>query len=104
MFNENVGTQFKVSNNSTLTGWDSTMTIIKILIQLQDLYGELNMMMLFNNDTLFRSTVTLGDLPKMLFYRIKQCQEIQIIGKITYSDNQIIATTLRLVQSNIFPL
>ncbi len=67
MFNENVGTQFKVSNNPTLTGWNSTMTIIKILNQLCDLYVKPNMMMLFNNDTLFRSTMTPGDSPKILF-------------------------------------
>jgi hypothetical protein len=63
------------------------------------------MMTMFNNDTLFRSAMTLGDLPEMLFYRIKQCQQIQRIGKIPYSNDQIIATALRiLVQSIIFPL
>jgi hypothetical protein len=41
----------------------------------------------------------------MLFYRIKQCQEIQRTGKIPYSNNQIILATVRiLVQPNIFPL
>ncbi len=42
MFDENVGMQFKVSNTPTLTGWNSTMTIIEILNQLQDLYGKPN--------------------------------------------------------------
>jgi hypothetical protein len=105
MFNENMGAQFKVSNTPTLTGWNSMMTIIKILNQLQDLYGKPNMMTMFNNDTLFRSAMTLGDSPKMLFYRIEQCQKIQRIGKIHYSNDQIIVTAIRiLVQSNIFPL
>ncbi len=81
------------------------MTIIEILNRLQYLYGKPNMMTLFNNNTLFRSVMTPGNLLKMLFYRIKQCQEIQRIGKIPYSDDQIIATTIRIfVQSNIFPL
>jgi hypothetical protein len=53
MFDENVGAEFKVSNTPTITGWNSTMTIIKILKQLHDLYGRPNMMMLFNHDTLF---------------------------------------------------
>ncbi len=66
MFDENVGAQFKVSNNPTLTGWNAIMTIIKILNQLQDLYGKPNMMTLFNNDTLFRSAMTPGNSPKML--------------------------------------
>jgi hypothetical protein len=69
-----------------------TMTIIEILDQLQDLYGKPNMMMLFNNDPLFHSAMTPRDSPKMLLYRIEQRQEIQRIGKIPYSDNQIIAT------------
>jgi hypothetical protein len=70
------------------------MTIIKILNQLQDSYGKPNMMTLFNDDTLFKSAMTSGDLPKMLFYRIKQCQEIQRIGKIPYSNNQLVATAI----------
>ena len=31
MLNANVSDQFKVSNNPTLTGWNSTMSIINIL-------------------------------------------------------------------------
>ncbi len=105
MFNDNVGAQFKVSNNHTLTGWNSMMTIIKILNQLQDLYGKPNIMTLFNNDTLFWSAMTPGDSPEMLFYHIKQCQEFQHIEKIPYSNNQIIATAIQiLVLLNIFPL
>jgi hypothetical protein len=43
--------------------------------------------------------------PEMLFYQIEQCQEIQQIGKLPYSDEQIIANAIRiLVQANIFPL
>jgi hypothetical protein len=49
MFKENVGTQFKVSNTPTITGWHSTITVIEILNQLQDSYGKPNMMTLFNN-------------------------------------------------------
>jgi hypothetical protein len=105
MFDENVGAQFKVSNTPTLMGWNSMMTVIEILNQLQDLYGKPNMMMLFKNDTLFKSTMTPGDSPEMLFYQIEQCQEIQPIRKIPYSNDQIITTTVCiLVQSNIFPL
>ena len=31
MFNANIGAQYKVSNNPTLTGWDSTLSILDIL-------------------------------------------------------------------------
>jgi hypothetical protein len=49
--------------------------------------------------------MTPGNLPKILFYQIEQCQEIQRIGKIPYSDDQIIVTVvLILVESNIFPV
>jgi hypothetical protein len=76
-----------------------------ILDQLQDSYGKPNMMTLFNNDTLFQSPMTHGDSSEMLFYHIKQCQEIQQSRKILYSDDQIIATVVRiLVTSNMFPL
>jgi hypothetical protein len=41
----------------------------------------------------------------MLLYRIEQCQEIQCIGKLPYSDEQIIANAVQiLIQANIFPL
>ena len=39
MFDANIGAQYKVSNNPTLTGWNSTMSILDILTQLQDLYA-----------------------------------------------------------------
>jgi hypothetical protein len=81
------------------------MTIIKILDQLQDSYGKPNVMTLFNNNTLFQSPMTPGNYPEMLFYRIKQCQEIQQIRKLPYSEDQIITTAVRiLVKSNMFPL
>jgi hypothetical protein len=51
MFDANITVQFKVSNTPALTGWNSTMSINKILAQLQDLYGKPNMMTLFHNDT-----------------------------------------------------
>jgi hypothetical protein len=39
----------------------------------------------------------------MLFYRIEQCQEIQRIGKLPYSDEQIIPNAVRiLIQANIY--
>jgi hypothetical protein len=105
MLDANVLDQFKVSNNPTLTGWNSTMSIIDILGQLQVLYGKPNMMMLYANNTLFRCPLTPGNSPKMLFYRIKQCQEIQRIGNLPYSEEQINANAVHiLLQANLFPL
>ncbi len=68
MLDANVLAQFKVSNSAALTGWKSTMSIIDILAQLQGLYGKPNMMTLYENNTLFRSQMTPGNSPEMLFY------------------------------------
>jgi hypothetical protein len=105
MFDANIGAQYKVSNNPTLMGWNSTMSILDILTQLQDSYGKPTMMMLYQNNVKFRAAMEPTDSPEMLFYRIEQYQEIQCIGKLPYSDDQIIANTVRvLIQLNIFPL
>jgi hypothetical protein len=105
MLDANVSEKFKVSNNPALTGWNSTMSIIDILNQLQVSYGKPNMMTLYTNDTLFRSPMAAGDSPEVLFYRLEQCQEIQRIGNLPYSDEQIITNAVRiLIQANIFPL
>ncbi len=101
-----IGAQYKVSSNPTLTGWNSTMSILDILTQqLQDLYGKPTMMMMYQNDVTFWTAMAPTNSPEMLFYRIEQCQEIERIGKLPYSDDQIIANVVRiLIQSNIFPL
>ncbi len=44
MLDANVLAQFKVSNNTALTGWNTTMSIIDILDQLENSYGKPNMM------------------------------------------------------------
>jgi hypothetical protein len=69
------------------------MSINVILNQLQDSYGKPNMMTLFNNNALFRSPMTPTNSPEMLFYCIEQCQEIQPIGKLPNSNDQIITPT-----------
>jgi hypothetical protein len=105
MFNANFATQFKVSNTPSLTGWNSKVSINVILNQLRDSYGKQNMVTLLNNDTLFWSPTAPTDSPEMLFYCIKQCREIQHIGKLPYSDDQIIANAISiLIQANIFPI
>jgi hypothetical protein len=105
MFDTNIVAQLKISNTLSLTGWNSMMSVNVILEQLQDSYGKPNMMTLFNNGTLFQSPMTPTNSHEMLFYCIKQCQEIQCIGKLPYSNNQIIANAVRILfQANIFPL
>jgi hypothetical protein len=105
MFDTNIAIQFKDSNIPFPMECNSTMSVILILNQLQDTYGKPNMMTLFNNVTLFQSPITLTDSPEMLFYRIKQCQEIQCIGKLLCSNDQITANAACILfQANVFPL
>jgi len=45
-----------------------------------------------------------SDSPEVLFYRIEQCQEVQIIGKVPFTTEQIIANAVCiLLGSNLLP-
>ena len=97
MFNTNINARFKVSNTPTLMGWNLIMLIRDNLTQLQDSNGKSTTATLFQNNVTFRNPMTPTDLPKMLFYQIKQCQEIQKIGKFLYSSEQIITNVVRIL-------
>ncbi len=86
MLDELVSDQFKVSNVPTLPGWNASMSIMDMLDQLETTYGKPNAMMLFANNTLFRSAFNPNDAPEALFHRIKQCQEIAILARDPYSN------------------
>jgi hypothetical protein len=98
MLDDSISNQFKVSNTPNLTGWNSTMMILFILEQLKTSYGKPYTMTLFGNDTLFRILFPANEAPEMLFYRIEQCQEIQILAQDPYSPTQIINNAVRLLQ------
>ncbi len=105
MLNSTITDQFKVSNTLNMTGWNLSMSMRSIITQLETLYGKSNTMLLFYNDVLFRSPFLGTKAPKMLFYRIEQCQEIQTITQDPYTPKQIIGNAVRLLmQSGIFPL
>ena len=105
MLDETVPDRYKVSNTPNMTGWNATMSLRAILDQLMANYGMPDAMVLFSNDTLFRSPFPSTEAPEMLFYRTEQCQEIQIIGQDPYSPTHIINVVVRLLmQSGIFPL
>ncbi len=105
MLDENVPDQYKVSNVPNLNGWNISMSIREMLDQLEASYGKPDTMTLFNNDTLFRSVFNPTDAPESLFYRIEQCQEIQVLARDPYSDLQVINNAVRLLmQASIFPL
>jgi hypothetical protein len=103
MLDENVSDQFKVSNVPTLIGWNAIMTIQEISGQLHGTYGKPDTMTLLTNGTHFRSPFNPADALESLFYRIEQCQEIQVLAQDPYTDTQIINNAIRLLmQSSIF--
>jgi hypothetical protein len=60
---------------------------------------------LFVNDTLFKSPFNTTEAPKILFYRIEQCQEFMTLGKLPYTMEQVILNALCLLMaSQIFPM
>ncbi len=104
MLNDTVPNQFKVSNQPKLTGWNASMLIQDILTQLETLYGKLTPMALNNNDILFWSAMAMTDAPKMLFYRIEQCQEIATLAGDPFTPMQIMNTVVRiLMQAQVLP-
>ncbi len=105
MLDENVQPQYKVLNVTTMTRWNATMSVRSILKQLEGSYGKPIMMMIHQNNLLFRSPFLPSKAPEMLFYCIEQCQEIQTIAEDPYTPKQIISKAVRLLMaSGIFPL
>ncbi len=75
-----------------------------ILTQLETSYGKPTPMALHNINILFRSAMAPTDVPKMLFYRIKQCQEIATLAGDPYTPMQIMNTVMRiLMQVQVLP-
>jgi hypothetical protein len=95
MLEENMANQFKVSNVPTFTGWNTSMSIRTMLDQLKGTYHKPDTMMLFANNTLFQSPFNPIDAPEALFYRIEQCQEIQVLARDPYLDMQVINNAVR---------
>ncbi len=104
MLDDTIPNQFKVSNQPNLTGLNASMLIQDILTQLETSYGKPTPMGLYNNNILFRSTMVTTDAPKMLFYRIKQCQEIATLAGDPFTPMQIMNTVVRiLMQAQVLP-
>ncbi len=53
MLNETIDDAFKFSPDPTLTGWNPSMEIIKIMEQMTTTYGRPTLTALLQNDTLF---------------------------------------------------
>ncbi len=105
MLDENVQPKYKVSNVTTMTGWNATMSVRLILEQLEGSYRKPDMMTIHKNDLLVQSPFLPSKAPEMLFYHIEQCQKIQTNAEDPYTPKQIISNAVRLLMaSGIFPL
>ena len=62
--------------------------------------GKPNTMSLFQNDTLFCSPFPVTKAPETLFYRIEQCQEIQMMAQDPYTAKHIIGNAVQLLTSS----
>jgi hypothetical protein len=97
MLDDTVPNQIKVSSQPNLTRWNALMLIQDILTQLETSYGKPTPMALYNNNILFRSAMATTDAPKMLFYRIEQCQEITTLAGDPFNSMQIMNTVVRIL-------
>jgi hypothetical protein len=105
MLYDNIANKFKMSPDPHLIGWNSTMSIQDILHQLKLAYGCPSGHKLLHNDILFRLTFCATEAPKRLFWRIKQCQEIQVIADNPYTWMHLMTNAVQLLlASGIFPM
>ena len=95
--NNGVDNAFKVSNNPTLAGWNPLMEPREMFDQITATYGRPTPAALLQNDTLFRSVYSPQDAPEVLFRRIKDCQEVQILGEDPYTAQQLLNNAVCLL-------
>jgi hypothetical protein len=80
------------------------MSIQDILNQLELLYGRSTRHELLLNNALFRLPFHNMKAPELLFWHIKQCQEIQVIVDNPYTPMQLMTNAVQLLMSlGIFP-
>ncbi len=105
MLDEHINDIFKVSNDPNLQGWNPTMSIQIILAQLETLYGKPTGSTLWDNSRVFKAAFLPNEVPESLFQRLKQCQEVAILGEDPYTQAQLVMNAVHLLlQSQIFPM
>ena len=97
MLNDSIDDAFKFSPDPDLTGWNPMMKIIEIMDQLTTTCRRPTPTALLQNNTLFRSAYSPIDAPKVLFRRIKDCQEIQTLRDDPYTLMQLLNNNIRLL-------
>ncbi len=101
---DNINDAFKVSNNPALVGWNPSMEPRDIFDQITATYGRPTPAALLQNDTLFRSVYSPQDAPEVLFCKIKDCLEVQILREDPYMTQQLLNNVVRLLfQCKLYP-
>jgi len=73
------------------------MEVREIFNQITSTYGRPTPAALLQNDTLFRSVYSPQDAPEVLFRRIEDCQEVQILGEDLYTAQQLLNNAVCLL-------
>jgi hypothetical protein len=73
------------------------MEIMEILDQITTIYGCPTPNALLQNKMLFRSAYSPANAPETLFRHIKDCQEVQLLGKDEYTPKQLLNNAIRLL-------
>ena len=97
IFDDNIDDAFKVSNDPALVGWNQLMEPREMLNQITATYGKPTPAALLQNDMLFQSVYSPNDAPEVLFRRIEDCQEVQILGEDPYTAQQLLNNAVRLL-------
>jgi hypothetical protein len=94
---DNIDDALKVLNDRNLVGWNLAMELCNIFDQITTTYGFPMSVALLQNDTLFRSVCSMQDASEVLFHRIKDCQEVQILGEDPYTPQQLLNNAMCLL-------
>jgi hypothetical protein len=105
MLDDDISNKFKLSIYHQLQCLNSTMSIQDILNQLELLYGCSSGLKLLQNNALFCLPFCVIEALERHFWRIEQCQEIQVIADNPYTPMQLMANAVQLLMaSGIFPM
>jgi hypothetical protein len=80
-----------------LVGWNPSMASREMIDQITTTYGRPTPAALLQNDTMFQSVYSPNDAPEVLFRRIEDCQEVQILGEDPYTAQQLLNNAVRLL-------
>jgi hypothetical protein len=96
VLDDKIDNSFKVSNDPALVGWNPAMELRMIFDQNTSTYGRPTTAALLQNDMLLHSIYSPQDAPKVLFHHIKDCQEVQILGKDPNTAQQLLNNAVQL--------